>query len=171
MGLFLLISACFVPGVYDCKGAARFWKDRLVRLGIPLLIYSWLVNPLFMYWFLNVTEGLRMSVWDFYPQYFNYGYLIGLGPLWFIETLLIFTLVYALWRFVAPPRPVEQPLQKSFPSNRALVLFVLLMAFASFVVRLKFPMDWNFKLLNLQIPNFAQYNAMFIAGLMAYRHG
>ena len=105
------------------------------------------------------------------PQYFSYGYLIGLRPLWFIETLLIFTLVYALWRFVAPPRPVEQPLQKSFPSNRALVLFVLLMAFASFVVRLKFPMDWNFKLLNLQIPNFAQYNAMFIAGLMAYRHG
>lgn len=35
MGLFLLISAYFVPGSYDRKGAGRFLKDRLVRLGIP----------------------------------------------------------------------------------------------------------------------------------------
>jgi glucan biosynthesis protein C len=35
MGLFLLISAYFVPGSYDRKGAARFLKDRLIRLGIP----------------------------------------------------------------------------------------------------------------------------------------
>ena len=40
MGLFLLISAYFVPGSYDRKGAGRFLKDRLIRLGIPLLLYS-----------------------------------------------------------------------------------------------------------------------------------
>jgi glucan biosynthesis protein C len=33
MGLFLLISAYFVPGSYDRKGAGRFLKDRLIRLG------------------------------------------------------------------------------------------------------------------------------------------
>jgi fucose 4-O-acetylase-like acetyltransferase len=40
MGLFLLISAYFVPGSYDRKGAGRFLKDRLIRLGIPLVVYS-----------------------------------------------------------------------------------------------------------------------------------
>jgi len=38
MGLFLLISAYFVPGSYDRKGTGRFLKDRLIRLGIPLAL-------------------------------------------------------------------------------------------------------------------------------------
>ena len=49
MGLFLLISAYFVPGSYDRKGAGRFVMDRLIRLGIPLAVYSWIIVPLFAY--------------------------------------------------------------------------------------------------------------------------
>jgi fucose 4-O-acetylase-like acetyltransferase len=49
MGLFLLISAYFVPGSYDRKGAGRFLKDRLIRLGIPLALYSWVIRPLLAY--------------------------------------------------------------------------------------------------------------------------
>jgi len=45
MGLFLLISAYFVPGSYDRKGAGKFLKARLIRLGIPLAVYSWIINP------------------------------------------------------------------------------------------------------------------------------
>ena len=41
----------------------------------------------------------------------------------------------------------------------------------SFIVRLKFPVDWTFKPLNLQLPFFAQYIVVFSAGLLAYRHG
>ncbi|MDH4067787.1 MAG: acyltransferase family protein [Dehalococcoidia bacterium] len=40
MGLFLLIGAYFVPRSYDRKGAVRFVRDRLMRLGIPLAVYS-----------------------------------------------------------------------------------------------------------------------------------
>ena len=71
MGLFLLISAYFVPGSYDRKGAARFWKDRLARLGIPLVIYSWVLHPLFIYGLFRVSQSLRTSIWNFYPQYFG----------------------------------------------------------------------------------------------------
>ncbi|MEJ2710012.1 MAG: acyltransferase [Anaerolineales bacterium] len=102
MGLFLL-----VPGSYDRKGPARFWKERLVRLGIPLAVYSWLVHPLFVYWFLRHTDGLRTPLWAFYGQYFRNGELIGGGPLWFVETLLIFTLIYAIWRLFARRQPAE----------------------------------------------------------------
>src|SRR5512136_1790156 len=63
MGLFLLISAYFVPGSYDRKGAGRFLKDRLVRLGIPLAVYSWVINPLFIYAF--SFQDIRMPFWRF----------------------------------------------------------------------------------------------------------
>jgi glucan biosynthesis protein C len=171
MGLFLLISAYFVPGSYDRKGPARFWKERLVRLGIPLTVYSWLVHPLFVYWFLRQTEGLRKPLWEFYGQYFSNGELIGGGPLWFVETLLIFTLVYAMWRLFARRQPAQQPVEGSFPSYRLLALFALGMGVAGFLVRLMFPVGWKFIPLNLQLPFFAQYIFMFVAGLLAYRRG
>lgn len=172
MGLFMLISGYFIPGAFDRKGAARFWKDRLLRLGIPLVVYSWLVHPAFVYGYLAVTQGVRLSWWDFYTrQYFRMGSWIGAGPLWFVEALLIFTLVYSLWRWITRSKPVQQAVGVAFPSNRALALFALLMGLASFLVRLAFPMDWNFMPLNLQLPFFAQYIAMFAGGLLAYRHG
>ena len=171
MGLFFLISAYFVPGAFDRKGSARFWKDRLARLGIPLIIYSWLIHPLFVYWYLTSAQGLKIPWWDFYTrQYFSYGTWIGAGPLWFIETLLIFILVYSVHRRFSPTTPERQPIQNTFPSNTKLAFFALFMGGASFIIRTSFPVDWNFTPLNLQIPFFAQYIAMFIAGLLAYKH-
>src|SRR5512136_2015480 len=79
MGLFLLISAYFVPGPYDRKGAGRFLKDRLIRLGIPLAVYSWVINPLFIYAFFY--KDIRMPFWRFFPgEYFRSGTLLGHGP-------------------------------------------------------------------------------------------
>jgi len=39
MGFFFMISGYFTPGSYDGKGARRFFKDRLPRLGVHLLFY------------------------------------------------------------------------------------------------------------------------------------
>ncbi len=170
MGLFMLISAYFLPGAFDRKGAIRFWKDRLVRLGIPLAIYSWVINPLFIYWYLFATQGLRTSFWEFYPrQYFSSGEIIGGGPMWFVEALLIFSLVYTMGRWLLRSSWVAQPSQAPFPSNQRVAIFALLMGLAGFVVRLQFPIGWRFIPLNLQLPFFAQYLALFAAGLLAYR--
>jgi glucan biosynthesis protein C len=169
MGLFLLISAYFVPGSFDRKGAGRFLKDRLIRLGIPLAVFSWVINPLFVYWFF--FQDIRMPFWDFFPgEYFKNNPLIGAGPLWFVEILLIFSLVYALWRFLSPARPVNPALETQFPGNGSIALFALLLGAAGFLVRLVFVIDvYNFKPLNLQFPFFAQYIALFVVGLIAYR--
>ena len=59
MGLFLLISAYFVPGSFDRKGPGRFLKDRLIRLGIPLALFSWIVIPLFAWWFYGFAGSCR----------------------------------------------------------------------------------------------------------------
>jgi surface polysaccharide O-acyltransferase-like enzyme len=172
MGLFLLVSAYFVPGSYDRKGAGRFVKDRLIRLGIPLAIYSWIIDPLFVYARLTMSGKLHVPLWSFYPgQYFRqYGPLIGAGPLWFVETLLIFTLLYVVWRLLSRSRPPEPAAESAFPGNGAIALFALLLGVAGFLARQFFRMDeYFFRPLNLQLPFFAQYIALFVLGLIAYR--
>jgi glucans biosynthesis protein C len=171
MGLFLLISAYFVPGSYDRKGAGRFLKDRLIRLGIPLAIFSWVINPLFVYVGLVLSQGLHMPLWRFFPaEYFKTEPLIGAGPLWFVEVLLIFSLVYMLWRLLVRAHPTKLAGDVSFPGNGAIAVFALLLGIAGFLVRVVFVMDeYNFKPLNLQLPFFAQYIVLFVVGLIAYR--
>ncbi|MFN8598090.1 MAG: acyltransferase family protein [Anaerolineae bacterium] len=169
MGLFLLISAYFVPGSYDRKGAGRFLKDRLIRLGIPLVVYSWIINPVL--WYASHYQDIRMPFWSYFPsEYFGSGYLIGQGPLWFVEVLLIFSLVYVMWRRLVPSRPTDPIGPTTFPRNAVIVLFAVLLAIVTFLVRVVFVMDtYSFKPLNLQFPFFAQYIALFVVGLIAYR--
>ena len=86
-----------------------------------------------------------MSFWRFIPsEYFHqYGQpLIGAGPLWFVEVLLIFSLRVCA---VAACRPVSSgrspAVETRFPGNGAIALFALLLGVAGFLVRLVFPMD------------------------------
>src|SRR5512137_67442 len=84
MGFFLLISAYFVPGSYDRKGAGHFLKDRLIRLGIPLIIYSWIISPLSYVVVTYVTLGQVLPWWRYLPGA-GLDAAIGAGPLWFVE--------------------------------------------------------------------------------------
>jgi len=168
MGFFLLISAYFVPGSYDRKGARHFLKDRMVRLGIPLILFSWVINPVFVYAFFY--KDIRMPFWQYFPgKYFHHSPVIGAGPLWFVEALLIFSFGYILWRLVSRPRPAGPAAQPPFPGNGIIALFALLLGIAGFIVRLWHPVGWDFVPLNLQLPFFAQYVALFVVGLIAYR--
>jgi glucans biosynthesis protein C len=170
MSLFLLISAYFVPGSYDRKGAGHFLKDRLIRLGIPLIVYSWIISPLSYVVVIYVTLGQVLPLSRYLPGAGFEG-ILGAGPLWFVEVLLIFSLVYVLWRRFFRPNPPVPPVDTAsrFPGNAAIVLFALLTGIGTFLVRLVFPVDWNFSLLNLQFPFFVPYIALFIVGLIAYR--
>jgi hypothetical protein len=129
MGFFLLIAAYFVPGSYDRKGAGQFLKDRLIRLGIPLIVYSWIISPLTWMVITYVTQGQLLPLGDYFPGA-KFETIIGAGPLWFVEALLIFTVVYVAWRrFFRPGAPVP-PVQTDsrFPSSRVIALFAVLMA-------------------------------------------
>jgi glucan biosynthesis protein C len=170
MGLFLLVSAYFVPGAYDRKGPGRFLKDRLVRLGIPLAIYSWILRPPLVYLYLRSVQGLRLSWWRYFPgEYFKSNAVLGAGPLWFVETLLIFTVLYVVWQLFAGRGRASPAAETRFPNNLSIALFALLLGLAGFLVRLWRPIEWSFVPLNLQLPFFAQYVALFILGLVAYR--
>ncbi|HSJ55897.1 MAG TPA: acyltransferase [Anaerolineae bacterium] len=170
MGLFLLISAYFVPGSYDRKGARHFLQDRLIRLGIPLALYSWLIRPLLAY--LNPVrhpDGRPPLVSFLTGTYFQQEALFGGGPLWFVETLLIFSAVYVAWRLLTQRRPAAPAAETPFPGSGRIVLLALLLGATAFLVRLWLPMGWSWVALNLQFPFFVQYIALFILGLIAYR--
>jgi glucans biosynthesis protein C len=169
MGLFLLISAYFIPGSFDRKGAGQFLKDRLIRLGIPLAVYSWVINPVFVY--AVSYKDIQKPFWQYFPgEYFSHNSILGNGPLWFVEVLLIFTLVYLAWRRVGGSRPVAPTKEAAFPGNGMIAVFALLLGMAGFLIRIPFPMDaYTFQPLNLQFGFFVQYIALFVMGLIAYR--
>ena len=169
MGLFLLISAYFVPGSFDRKGPWRFLKDRLVRLGIPLLVFSWVVNPLFCYWFYGEYEHL--SFWSYLTGVYFDGSFIGQGPVWFVEVLLIFSLAYVGARLLVPRAKLPSVTPTPFPRDRFVVLFALGLAAAAALLRVPFAIDaYSLRPLNLQLGFFASYVALFVVGLLAYRH-
>ncbi|HTC97159.1 MAG TPA: acyltransferase family protein, partial [Bradyrhizobium sp.] len=46
MGLFFLLAGYFTPPAYDRHGTGGFIRERVIRLGIPLLVYFLLLHPL-----------------------------------------------------------------------------------------------------------------------------
>jgi hypothetical protein len=169
LGFFYLISGYFTPGSYDRKGTWPFLMDRLIRLGIPLLFYIVFIDPIVEYAVVSRLGSIPISFGQFLGQYFwNYRSL-GTGPLWFIEALLIFTFIYVAWRLLARPTVTPPQHDGKPPSNLAIATFALLLAIVTFVVRIWLPIGWSFELLNLQLPYFPQYIALFVVGIIAYR--
>ena len=104
-GSFFLLSSYFTPGSYDRKGFGPYLADRLKRLGIPLLFYHAVINPLLDYAY-RVHAGYRGPFRQFLSAYLAELDSVGQGPVWFVGALLVFSVLYALWRLLAKPAPV-----------------------------------------------------------------
>jgi hypothetical protein len=102
-------------------------------------------------------------------DYFKNQAVFGAGPLWFIETLLIFSALYMFWRLLRRPRQDAPDAKTPFPGNGAIALFACILGVAAFLIRIWLPVGWNFVLLNLQFPFFIQYIALFAVGVIANR--
>ncbi|HEX8982588.1 MAG TPA: acyltransferase family protein [Ktedonobacterales bacterium] len=164
MGLFFLIAAYFTPGSYDRKGAKAFLRDRLIRLGIPMLAYVLLLDPLVGF----LAGGMHGSYWSLYRDYLLR--LRGVtGPVWFIAVLLIFTVMYVAWRklFARPLWVVNR--QTPLPSYGMTLAFVVALGLVTFVVRIWWPVNVIFEPLNVSISYLPQYVCMFALGVLAYR--
>jgi fucose 4-O-acetylase-like acetyltransferase len=167
MGLFFLISAFFVPRSFDRKGSGRFLKDRLVRLGIPIVVFVLLVAGLV----LLRLESLGALAGQEYPRdvaQFAYGDL-HLAHLWFVNMLLIFVILYAAWRLIRARWSIGTP---PVPGNLAILGYVAALAAVTFVVRIEYPIDRWVTLLGImpaEIAHLPQYASLFVIGLLAYR--
>ena len=155
MGLYFLISGYFVPRSFDRQGAKLFIQKKLLRLGVPLL---------FMGTILSVLSGK-----------------IEIGHLWFVESLLVFCLIYALIRrWVSPIDGACNPETSPNPSCRrgttcgGLLVVALLMGIGSYFIRQVSPQNhwiWPFGIIPqpMEPAHYLQYVMMFVLGILAYR--
>jgi fucose 4-O-acetylase-like acetyltransferase len=167
MGFFFLIGAYFIPSSLERKGTGRFVRDRLVRLGVPLIVWVLVISPVFAYLVTRLLEGYSGSFSDWYfivQPTINY---LGLGPLWFVLSLLVFTLVYVAWRAIRGKQEPRVSRHRPFPALPAILLFGVLLAGVTFCVRVFYPVGYEWELFALQIPYYPQYIALFIIGLVA----
>lgn len=164
MGIFFLISAYFTPGSYDHKGGASFLRDRLVRLGLPLLLYDLLIQPLVAY----LAGGLPGSYWSFCGTYLLQ--MRGVtGVVWFLALLLLFDLLYAGWRELSKHRAPALQSPGKPPSTRAIYGFIFVLGLMTFVFRIWFPESARFQLLGMPLGYLPQYLGLYMLGLVAYR--
>jgi peptidoglycan/LPS O-acetylase OafA/YrhL len=166
MGALFLIAGYFTPRSFDRKGANSFLKSKLVRLGIPLLVWFFVISPLSSigFWYIppeftGITNPLS---WQAYPA------LLGLGVAWFLALLLIFNFAYAAWRRLTKDRSFSSTGKSATPGYLAVAIFILALALATYLMRMIIPMGtelFGFPTLSY-LP---QYLSFFIIGAIAYR--
>lgn len=143
MGLFFLVAGYFTPNSYDRQKAGIFVKKKLLRLGIPCIL---------------MTGILTLLV----------GHM-EIGHMWFVENLLLFSLLYAAYRLVFPR---EVSYRQQGPRIVWLLSIALVMGVIAQIVRQYSPQDnWiNIgRILYFEPARYPQYVIMFVLGLFACR--
>jgi peptidoglycan/LPS O-acetylase OafA/YrhL len=171
MGLFFFLSGFFTPASYDRKGMWVFLKGRLLRLGVPIIVYIFVISPIAKIGsniYQHEILGTQITIPYTWEQYFS---MTDIGPLWFLAMLLIFDICYSLWRMVM--RNKQKKTAEEFtavPKMRVILLFILALAIVTYLVRIIIPINTYI----LFFPSLAyspQYISFFILGVIAYRRG
>jgi glucan biosynthesis protein C len=160
MSAFFLFAGYFTPRSFEKKGGRRFLADRLIRLGIPIVVYTTLIINLNAYIVDVIGRGLP----------FRWRVTYNPGHLWFLQALLLFAGLYVLFRVLVGQRASTQPITyfpESFPTDRVLLITIGVLAILTFLVRLLFPVGvWTF---SFQLGHFVHYIFSFFVGVLAYR--
>ena len=162
MGTFFFISGLFAPRAVDKAGPGRYAVSRLIRLGIPWVVFMLLIWPFFM-WLAYLSAGYQITFWQ---AFLGRTPFLDSGPIWFIQVLMYASVGYALWHRLGwgarlTPRVVR---------GRHLVLMGLLIAVISFLVRLEFPARSQ-QVLDLHLWQWPQLMCMFALGAMVADQG
>lgn len=163
MGVFFLIAGLLTTGSVERKGFWRFSRGRLLRLGVPVVIFTFVLWPPVSYYLDRLAGRDPGSLGDALAQAItrpNPSYL------WFVEVLLLFSLAYAAWHSVFGRSP---------RTHQRLDLAHLLgigagIAVMSYLVRVWFPLG-SAQYLELHLSQWPQYVALFGLGVMAGRCG
>jgi glucan biosynthesis protein C len=163
LGLFFLIAGRLTGPSLDRKGPGRFARERLVRLGTPVLAYVLLVDPALDYADYRENEGGTGGFWSFFQDQV---WELGPGPTWFLEALLMFSLGYALLRRLRRQagEPSPAPLRGRLVAGVAAAIGI-----GSFAAHQAWPIGTE--QFNLQLGMFPQYAILFALGAAAGRRG
>ncbi len=170
MSLMFFLSGLFVWNSLQRKGAAKFLRDRAVRLGIPFLAAAALIAPLAYYpAYLQATQSPALA-----------GYLRAwlsfrdwpAGPAWFIWLLLAFDCVAAALYCLSPKWGESIGHLTSGAARRPFVFFALLVTVSAAVytpMSLIFtPLAWTaLGPFTFQTSRLLHYFIYFVAGIAA----
>ena len=165
MGFFFLIAGVFTPASYNRKSLGQFARDRLVRLGIPLLVFAAILDPLTN----AISEAWGQPVARAQPFLRGFwGRVVtadwNAGPLWFAQALLLFSAGYAVWRSWKPREGQTQ--EEPIPRRSAWVMSALGVGALALLIRQWMPVGKT--ILGLQLGYFSSYIFLFAVGTMAW---
>ncbi len=161
MGFFFLLAGYFSRHSIDRKGTKIFLLDRFIRLGIPLLVYFFIISP-FTIALAHpspgvslITRTLQMAqASEFEP-----------GPLWFVFSLLIFSCLLAL---IYHYKPTLIGSLSKIPNTLTIALTLISLGACTFAVRLLIPVGET--VVWLQLGYFPMYIVLFILGVFAFQN-
>ena len=166
MSVFFLLAGYFTPRSLERKGSGQFLIDRLIRLGIPILVYTTIIQLIIDYMIVRFVRGSSVPLWTIIKAN---AITYEAGHLWFLQVLLLFAVIYVIFRALAASAPNEslQLYRDRFPPDAILFLCIAILAVLTFAVRLVFPVDEWF--LRIQPGHFVHYAFCFYVGVLAYR--
>ena len=163
MGFFFLLSGYFTPNSYNRKSLGQFAFDRLLRLGIPLAVFAFVLDPLTSALVLSFGK-VHLPFWGTFTTHLvRPGW--NPGPLWFAEALLIFSAGYILYRINRKPEP--RRMDAPIPGALAWFLSASAVGIAALLLRQWVPVGESFA--GLQIGYFASYIFLFALGTVAWQ--
>lgn len=103
MAMMFLLAGLFVPASLARKGAGRFVRDRLLRLGLPFVVSAAVLAPL-AYAPAYLVRAEATGLPGFWPAWLALG-IWPAGPAWFLWVLLGFGVVAAaVWKMAPRAR-------------------------------------------------------------------
>lgn len=154
MGFFFLLAGYYTTPALLAKGAVHFMKGRLLRLGLPLLLFGFVLGPL------TIALGRTAHGQPFLDTLLTLWSrgTFEKGPLWFAWALLLLALLTLPFRrWLGAVRPV--------PSDRMLLAAALATGAAALALRQVWPVGveaWG-----IQWGYAAGYVVLYVTGLMA----
>jgi glucan biosynthesis protein C len=152
LGPLFLVAGWFSARSLARRGPAGFVRSRLVRLGVPLLL------------FVLVVERCTDYVGNFWDESRSFASCLRdteVSVMWFVAALLVFSLVYAAVQRLHPGAMSRGSLRPG-----VLVTAGLTIAVSSFGVWLVWPLDAEV-LLNLRLGAWPQGAVLFALGVHA----
>jgi peptidoglycan/LPS O-acetylase OafA/YrhL len=155
IGTFFFLSGLLAPHSLAQHGPAGFVRQRLLRLGLPWLLFTLLIWPLVM-WAAYRAAGHPLPIWQALQARQPF---LDSGPLWFVQILLYVSLAHALLSWTVQ--------RHDFRPRVALTLVTaaLAIAAASFIIRLWFPARSQ-QVLDLHVWQWPQCIGLYALGVL-----
>lgn len=163
MMTFFMLAGLFVPASFNKRGTVGFLFDRIKRIGVPLVIFSCTMIPIFEWIYLDhcYTPSSR-TLWEYYQQAFQF----NTYHLWFLEILLLYCVMYAIFAAIAKKKQwnitISQP-----PTNKKLVLLTIFLGGIAFIIRIWIPLHEQWVTAINALSHFPFYIAGFGLGIWA----